>query len=145
MLRNFLSTLMLGTAIVCYSIAARAATPKEAVGFFGTVTGVVKSTAPDGSFFVLTVSKAVADEKQSAIKDTGRMVGKDLHLGTRMPKTKEGVPHPNPEDVAYIKTLKPGDGISIKVFAVHADPRVLRMLKPGEPSDAPGATHPAGK
>lgn len=144
MLRKFVSTLILGIAIVYYSIAAHAATPKEAVGFFGTVTGVVKSTAPDGTFFVITVSKAVADEKQSAVKDTAPMVGKDLHLGTRMPK-KDGVPHPNPEDVAYIKTLKPGDAITIKVFAVHADPRVLRMLKPGEPSDTPRATHSAGK
>jgi hypothetical protein len=129
---RFVSSLILGFVIVCYSVAAHAATPKEAVGFFGTVTGVVKSTAADGSFFVLTVSKAVADESRSAVKDTAPMVGKDLHLGTRMPKTKEGVPHPNPDDVAYIKTLKPGDVIAVKVFAVQADPRVLRMLKPGE-------------
>lgn len=127
MVRHLTLAAVVGVAL---SMTAIAATPKEAVGFLGTVTGVVKTTQPDGSSFVITVSKAVADDK-SAVKDTAPMVGKDLTLGTRMPK-KDGKPFPNAEDVAYIKTLKAGDAISIKVFAVRADPTVLRMQKPGE-------------
>ena len=61
------------------------------------------------------------------------MIGKNLTLGTRMPRKKEdGKPYPHPEDVAYIKALKPGDEIVIQVFAVHSDPSILRMVKPGE-------------
>jgi hypothetical protein len=49
-----------------------------------------------------------------------------------MPRTAEGKPHPHPDDVAYIKTLKPGDEIVVQVFAVHSNPAILRMVKPGE-------------
>ena len=59
------------------------------------------------------------------------MVGKELTLGTRMPK-KDGVGSPHTDDVAYIKTLNPGDKIVIDVFAVRSDPSILRMTKPGE-------------
>jgi hypothetical protein len=48
-----------------------------------------------------------------------------------MPK-KDGVASPHADDVAYIKTLNPGDKIVIQVFAVHSDPSILRMTKPGE-------------
>jgi hypothetical protein len=107
------------------------ATPKEAVGFWGTVTGNVKSARPDGSSFVLTVSRAQPDETKSAVKDATPMVGKDLTLGTRMPK-KDGKPSPNPEDITYIKSLQAGTSITVKIFAVQADPRVLRIQGPGD-------------
>jgi hypothetical protein len=132
MARHFVSAAVVVFLFAVALLPATAATPKEAVGFFGMVTGSVKTAEADGASFVLTVSKAVADEKTSKVKDTAAMVGKELTLGTRMPRTKEGKPHPNPEDVAYIKTLKPGDEIVVQVFAVHANPAVLRMVKPGE-------------
>src|SRR5580765_5457798 len=116
-----------------------APTPKEAVGFWGTVTGVVKSAQADGKSFVLTVSKAEPDEKNSAIKDTAPMIGKALTIGTRMP-VKDGKPTFKEEDVAYIKTLKPGMSITAKIFAVRASPTVLRLQAPGQP-----ATQPAGQ
>ena len=114
------------------------ATPKEVVGFWGKVTGTVKSAKADGLSFVLTITDAQPDEKQSAVKDSAPMIGKVITLGTRMPK-KDGKPYPSPEDVAYIKSLKPGDTISVKIFAVRADPTVLRVQGPGEAvAAAPG-------
>ena len=137
--RYFASALALvGFAVLLAAAAAPAATPKEAVGFFGTVTGVVKSARPDGSSFVLTVSEATPDAKSNTAKDPAAMAGKDLTLGTRMPRV-DGKPSPSPEDVAYIKSLKPGETITVKVFAVRSDPSVLRIMGPGT-----ATTRPAG-
>ena len=137
MTRYSLPPLLVGFALVLSAGRANAAaTPKEAVGFNGTVTGTVKSAQADGLAFVLTVSKAEADAQKSAVKDTAPMVGKALTLGTRMPR-KDGKPVPSDEDIAYIKSLKPGDVITIKVFSVHGAPAVLRMQAPGTPATKP--------
>jgi hypothetical protein len=121
--------------------AEDAATPKEAIGFWGVMTGTVKSAQADGTSFVLTVSKAEPDETKSAVKDGTAMVGKDLTLGTRMPR-KDGKPYPSPEDVAFIKSLKPGMTVTVKIFAVHSDTKTLRLQAPGEivaPKEKPKA------
>src|ERR1051325_5153628 len=89
-------------------------TPKEAVGFFGNITGTVKSVKPDGTSFTLQISAAEPSDK-SLIKDPKPMIGKIVSLGTRMPKTN-GVAHNHPDDVAYIKSLKPGDQITVTIF-----------------------------
>jgi hypothetical protein len=123
--------------IALTAAGATAATPKEAIGFMGTVTGVVKSARPDGTSFVLTVGKAEPDEKTSAIKDGGPMAGKEITLGVRMPRDKDGKPHPSDEDVTYVKSLKPKASITVKVFAVRSDPSVLRITGPGEPATKP--------
>ena len=107
----------------------RGATPAEAVGFFGVATGKVKSAQADGTSFVMTVLSAEPDEK-SAVKDGKPMVGKELTLGVRMPKTN-GVAGPHPEDVAFVKTLKPGMEVTVTIFALRADATVLRITKPG--------------
>ena len=120
-----------GLALALGMATAQAATPKEAVGFRGTATGAVVSAQADGLAFVLKVEKAEAAENSKA-KDPAAMVGKAITLGVRMPR-KDGKPYPSPEDVAYIKSLKPGMEIRIKVFAVFSSPRVLRMQGPGEP------------
>ncbi|MDB5320814.1 MAG: hypothetical protein JWN40_2445 [Phycisphaerales bacterium] len=132
---SFLTTLLALTLSATLASAA-SNTPNQAIGFFGTITGTVKSARSDGASFVLTVDKADPDEKQSAIKDGGPMVGKEITLGTRMPRDTAGTPHPSAEDVAYIKTLKPGAKVIVKVFAVRADPTVLRLRAPGESADA---------
>jgi len=119
--------------ILAIGTAAMAETPKEAIGFWGTVTGTVKSARPDGTSFVLTVSDAQPDEK-SKVKDGAPMVGKDLTLGTRMPR-KDNKPYPSEEDVAYIKTLKPGMRITVKIFSVVSNPRVQRIQAPGKAAD----------
>jgi hypothetical protein len=119
----------LGVAVAAREVAA--ATPKEAVGFRGTVTGTVKSARPDGMSFVLKVLTAEPDEKLNTAKNPAGMVGKEIMLGVRMPR-KDGKPYPSAEDVAYIKTLKPGVTIKVKIFAVNADPTVLRIQGPGE-------------
>ena len=128
-----------GTLVL--AIVAVAATPKEAVGFRGTVEGKVKSTGTDGTSFVLTITKADPEEK-SAIKDGGPMVGKEITLGVRMPR-KDGKPYPSPEDIAWIKTLKPGTAIRVKVFAVSSAPTVLRIQGPGDTIE--GDSKPADK
>ncbi len=123
----------LAAVVACLMLASVtfAATPKEAVGFWGTVTGEVKSAKPDGTSFVMAVKTAEPDEKQSTVKDGSAMSGKLITLGTRMPK-KDGKPAPSEEDIAYIKTLKPGMKITVKIFAVKADPTVLRVQGPGK-------------
>jgi hypothetical protein len=112
------------------SLAASAATPKEAVGFMGTATGAVKSAQKDGSSFVLVISSAEPNE-QSAVKNGAAMVGKEITLGVRMPR-KDGKPTQHVDDVAWIKTLKPGQVVKVKIFAVRADPSVLRITEPGQ-------------
>jgi hypothetical protein len=124
-------------AVLAVSLVA-AATPKEAVGFHGTATGTVKSVQADGCAFVLTVSSAKAADA-STVKDTAPMIGKSLTLGTRMPRDKNGTPHNHPDDVAYIKSLKPGSTITVKIFAVKADPTVLRIQEPGKPASQPAS------
>jgi hypothetical protein len=124
---------IIGLALVLITGVAGAENPKEAAGFSGKVTGTVKSTQADGLSFTIAVTKAEADEK-SSVKDTAPMLGKTLTLGTRMPR-KDGKPFPSDQDIAYIKSLKAGDVISIKVFSVHGAPKVLRMQGPGEPAD----------
>jgi hypothetical protein len=104
-------------------------TPKEAVGFFGKATGTVKSAKADGTSFVLTVLTAEPGEK-SLVKDGNALVGKELTLGTRMPK-KDHVAAPHVEDVAFIKSLKPGMEVTVTIFAVNADPKILRITSPG--------------
>jgi len=110
-----------------------AATPKEAVGFWGQVTGTVKATQADGLSFRLTVSN-VEPDAQSTAKNPAGMIGKVITLGTRMPKNT-----PNTDDVAYIKSLKIGDVITIKIFALMAAPNILRMHGPGVPATQPAA------
>ena len=127
-------TLSVTTTILFFASAALAlaATPKEAVGFWGKVSGTVKSAQADGLSFVFTVSKAEADATNNTAKDPAAMVGKDLTLGTRMTKKDGKNPTPNDADVAFIKTLKPGMTADLEIFAVKADPTVLRIKKPGQ-------------
>src|SRR5438477_5400522 len=101
---NLISTASILSLLAICSAAIAADTPKQAVGFFGTVTGTVKTANVDGLFFVLTVAKSEVDAKQSTVKDSD-MVGKQITLGTRMPKA-DGKAAPHEEDVAFIKTLK---------------------------------------
>src|SRR6185437_4079538 len=56
MARYFVSAVVVGFLLAIASPPAESATPKEAVGFFGMVTGVVKSAAANGTSFVITVS-----------------------------------------------------------------------------------------
>lgn len=131
-----LAILFFGTAI-----AAEVENPPEVAGFIGQVTGTVKSVRPEDPSFVLAVTKAEADAATSTLKDGAPLVGKQLTFGVRMPKT-DGVGHPHPDDTAYIKTLKPGMVITVKVFAPRSSPRVLRIREPGQSVDG-GSQAPA--
>jgi hypothetical protein len=131
MTRHAIWPALVGLILILGTTTSRADTPKEAVGFWGTVSGKVKAARPDGMSFVLTISDAQPDDSKSKVKDGAPMVGKDITLGTRMPR-KNGVPYPSEEDVAYIKTLKPGMMITVKIFAVISNPRVLRIQEPGK-------------
>jgi len=134
-LRSF--GVILACGLTLGSLSAHAAAPKEAVGFWGTVTGAVKSAQKDGASFVLKVATAEPDEKKNKAADPAAIVGKELTLAVRMPR-KDGKPYPSEEDVAYIKSLKPGMTIRVKVFAVMGDPRILRIQSPGETVNEPG-------
>lgn len=103
----------------------------EAAGFRGQVTGTVKSAQDDGRCFVLVVSKAEVNPSASAMKDSAPMIGKELKIGVRMPKKPDGVSYPHADDVAYIKTLKPGMVITVKLFAPRSNPKILRIECPG--------------
>jgi hypothetical protein len=112
---------------------------QEVAGFWGQVTGKVKSAQADGGGFVLAIDKAEVDPEKSSLKERAPLLGKELTIGVRMPKNATGVASQHPDDVAYIKTLKPGMVITVKIFAPRANPRVLRIQGPGqgEKSTAP--------
>ena len=103
----------------------------EVAGFRGEVTGRVKSAQADGRAFVLAISKAEVDSA-SSLKESAPLLGKELNIGVRMPKSADGVASPHADDVAYIKTLKPGMVITVKIFAPRASPQVLRIQGPGQ-------------
>ena len=64
----------------------------------------------------------------------GQAVGPERNLFVRS-NTDPGPLPTSDEDIAYIKSLKVGDVITIKVFSVHGAPNVLRMQGPGAPAD----------
>src|SRR4051812_27470459 len=94
-------------------------------GFRGEVTGMVKSAQSDGRAFILTISKAEVDPATSNLTESAPLLGKELNVGVRMPKNADGVAFPHVDDVAFIKTLKPGMVITVKIFAPRANPQVL--------------------
>ena len=101
-------------------------------GFRGEVMGKVKSAQADGRAFVLAISKAEVDPASSSLKEGAPLLGKELNIGVRMPKNADGVASLHADDVAYIKTLKPGMVITVKIFAPRANPQVLRIQGPGQ-------------
>jgi hypothetical protein len=101
------------------------------------VTGQVKTAKPDGLSFTLKIAKADEDAANNTGVDPSTLVGKTVPLGVRMPVT-DGKPQPHPDDVAYIKSLKAGKSIRVKIFAVRGDVKFLRMQGPGEPADDTG-------
>lgn len=105
--------------------------PAAATGFWGEVTGTVKSVREDGTSFTLLISKAEAGEHNTA-KKPAAMVGKVISLGTRMPRDKNQKPSPHVDDIAYIKSLKVGDVITVKMFSVMSAPDVHRIQAPGK-------------
>jgi hypothetical protein len=137
---RFLALSVAGLLLLRSASAAEVENPAEVAGFIGQVTGTVKSVQPNDPSFVLAVTKAEADPATSTLKDGAPLVGKQLTFGVRMPKTNE-VSHPHPDDTAYVKTLKPGMVITVKVFAPRSSPRVLRIREPGQ--SAPGSEAPA--
>jgi hypothetical protein len=146
--RRVWPALVLAVAFLFASHATRALAGEvenapEVAGFWGVVTGTVKSADADGKNFVLKISKADFDPAATVLKDNAAMVGKELTIGTRMPKAADGVAHQHPDDVAYIKTLKPGMVITVKIFAPRSNPRLSRIQGPGKSADA--AETPARK
>ena len=82
---------------------------------------------------MLTVAKADEDAVNNTGVEPTELVGKTVALGVRMP-VKDGKPQPHPDDVAYIKSLKAGMSIRVKIFAVRGSMKSLRMQGPGEPA-----------
>ena len=126
-----LAVALAGLVLLSGARADEVENPKEVAGFWGLVTGQVKSAQADGRAFVLVITKAEFDPASSALKVNAPLIGKELTIGTRMPK-KDEVSYPNPDDVAYIKTLKPGMAITVKIFAPRSSPQVLRIQAPGK-------------
>lgn len=129
-LQGLVALLALGFVMQVHAEGTEVQNAEEVAGFRGEVTGTVKSTQPDKPNFVLAISKAEVGPS-STLKDGAPLLGKELTIGVRMPKSIEGVASPHPEDVAYIKTLKPGTVITVKIFSVRNNPRVLRIQAPG--------------
>ncbi len=132
MINRLCAVAMIGMALQVGAMAAEPENVPEALGFWGQVTGTVKSAQDDGRCFVLVVAKAEVDPAASALKDSAPMVGKELKIGVRMPRKPDGVAGPHADDVAYIKTLKPGMVITVQIFAPRSNPKVLRIQGPGK-------------
>jgi len=60
---------LMSVVLVLGARADEVENPKEVEGFWGTVTGEVKSAQADGRAFVLTITKAEFDPASSALKD----------------------------------------------------------------------------
>jgi hypothetical protein len=132
-MRRFHSgTLALAVALTVCAVV-RSAPPSAPALFRAIVTGEVKSAKPDGLSFMLTVAKADGDAVNNTGIEPTELVGKTVTLGVRMP-VKDGKPQPHPDDVAYIKSLKAGMSIRVKIFAVRGNIKSLRMQGPGEPA-----------
>ncbi len=82
----FLVLTALGICSLGSAVAAEVENPQEVAGFFGQVTGTVKSVQPNDPSFVLAVTKAEPDPATSTLKDGAPLVGKQLTFGVRMPK-----------------------------------------------------------
>ena len=132
-MRLFRSGILVSAVALAVCAAVRSALPSVPALFRATVTGEVKSAKPDGLSFVLLVTKADGDAVNNTGVDPTVLVGKTMALGARMP-VKDGTPQPHPEDVAYIKSLKAGMSIRVKIFAVRGNMKSMRMQGPGEPA-----------
>ncbi len=118
--------------ILFLDLAAKA-NPVDANAFRGNVTGTVKSAQRSGLSFDLTISEAKADAKYAAKNDGSKMIGKTINLGVRtpiIPGTKNKAP--SADDIAFIKSLKAGMHINVDIFALQANPNILRIQKPGK-------------
>lgn len=140
--RNLLRCLSFILALAGLALHAGAETKEvenaqEVAGFWGQVTGKVKSVQADGGGFVLAIEKAEVDADKSTLKESATLLGKELAIGVRMPKNPAGVASRHPDDVAYIKTLKPGTVITVKIFAPRSNPRLLRIQGPGQTEKSP--------
>jgi hypothetical protein len=124
--------LVLAVALTACAVV-RSAPPNAPALFRATVTGEVKSAKPDGLSFVLAVAKADEDTVNNTGVDPTVLIGKTVTLGVRMP-VRDGTPQPHPDDVAYVKSLKAGMSIRVKIFAVRGNMKSLRMQSPGEPA-----------
>jgi len=113
---------------------AKAANPPEVNGFRGNVTGTVKSALPSGLSFVLHISDAKADADYAAKNNGSKIIGKNIELGVRTPIVDpvSKATAPAPDDIAFIKTLKPGMKINVDIFSVLKAPNVMRIKKPGK-------------
>ena len=131
-MRLFLSGMLVSAIALTVCAVARSAPPSGPALFRATLTGEVKSAKPDGLSFALKVAKADADASSNTGVDPNTLVGKTVVLGVRL-TIKDGTPQPNPDDVAYIKALKAGTSIRVKIFAVRGNMKTLRMQGPGEP------------
>ena len=132
-MRLFHSGVLVSAVALTVCTTVRSAPPSTPALFRATVTGQVKSAKPDGLSFTLKVAKAEKDAVNNTGVDPTVLVGKTVALGVRMP-VKDGKPQPHTDDVAYIKSLKAGMPIRIKVFAVRGNMEFLRMQGPGEPA-----------
>ena len=132
-MRRFRSGILVLAVALTACAAVRSAPPSGPALFRATVTGEVKSAKPDGLSFMLTVAKADRDAVNNTGVEPTELVGKTVALGVRMP-VKDGKPQPHPDDVAYIKSLKAGMSIRVKIFAVRGNMKSLRMQGPGEPA-----------
>lgn len=136
-LQRMAALLALGFVVQVHAQADEVQNPPEVAGFRGEVIGTVKSTLPGKPSFVLVINKAEVAGENSTLKDGAPLLGKELTIGVRMPKNSEGVGSPHPDDIAYIKSLKPGMLIKVKIFSVHNNPRVLRIQAPGQSAKEP--------
>ena len=120
--------------VLLLDVAAEAGNPVEANGFRGNVTGAVKSAQHSGMSFVLTIAEAKADPRYAAKNDGSKLIGKTITLGVRTILTAPGAKTtaPSADDIAFIKTLKPGKRINVDIFSVTRAPDIMRIQKPGK-------------
>lgn len=102
------------------------AAPKEAVGFVGTLEGDFVAKKANGNTVTLKVTKVTAADNSTA-KDSAKLVGTDVVVTVRWEKV-DGKYQPMKDDAKFVKGLKTGDSLALKVEYLESL-EVLRMTE----------------
>ena len=116
-IRRILPALFLcifSTALFAAAGDAPASLPEGVKGFKGTLSGTVVSNLPDGLAFTLKVTKSTPEEGNKATTPANA-VGNDLLINAQWKKDENGRWRAIADQVQFIKDLKVGQELAIRV------------------------------
>jgi len=103
--------------------------PKSLYGFSGMVQGAVVSKG-DGHTFTFKMKKLLRVWRDNKASNPAAIVGRTVHVGSRWVKNKRGKWHRVEAHVAFIRTLKPGQAMTLEIK--HAERHMFAILELSE-------------